>query len=399
MQTAFLTANKLRIELDSKQDLFGSGIIRFFFDNPGQFMATMSIGNIIALSLYAVASHNFVNDLLSPHITSGTTLLAGNILVSIAIILLTGGILIRTLFVFSPNFILNFFSVPALIFFYIFYPVSRLMIYISRFFLGFFIRKNKNEKVSESQLYSRFEPDLFTGFARSGEETSDDNIRILQNALDFSSVKIWECMVPRTEIKAVDIETPVEELKSLFIETQHSRLLVYQDSIDNVTGYFDLKDIFKHPADIKSYIRKVIIVPETMSASKLLRMFVDQKKNVALVVDEFGGTSGMITIEDVLEEIVGDIEDEHDVNEMTEKILGRNEYIFSARLEIDYLNEKYNFDLPEEDDYKTLAGLILFYHGSIPGQNDIIRVKNILFKILKVTARRIELVSLKFGSK
>jgi CBS domain containing-hemolysin-like protein len=221
------------------------------------------------------------------------------------------------------------------------------------------------------------------------------NIRIFQNALDFSHVKLRECMVPRTEIDAVESKSRVAELKERFIETGHSRILVYQNSIDNIIGYFELKDIFKDPPDIVSCVRKLAIVPETMAANKLLKLFFNEKKNVALVVDEFGGTSGMVTIEDVLEEIVGDIEDEHDVNELTEKIISYKEYIFSGRLEIDYLNEKYHLDLPEEDDYETLAGMILYYHGSIPGNNDIIRIKNFVFRVLRVTATRLELVNLK----
>ena len=226
-------------------------------------------------------------------------------------------------------------------------------------------------------------------------EPVQHNIKIFRNALDFSNVKLRECMVPRTEIEAVECNSPVPELKERFIETQHSRILVYKDTIDNIIGYFELKDIFKNPTDIISNIRKLAIVPETMAANKLLKVFVEEKKNVALVVDEFGGTSGMVTIEDVLEEIFGDIEDEHDVSELTEKVISSNEYIFSGRLEIDYLNEKYNLRLPEEDDYETLAGMILFFHGSIPGNNDVIRIKNITFKVLKVTSTRLELVNMK----
>jgi CBS domain containing-hemolysin-like protein len=180
-----------------------------------------------------------------------------------------------------------------------------------------------------------------------------------------------------------------------FIQTGHSRILVYQSSIDNIIGYFELKDIFKDPPDIMSCVRKLAIVPETMAANKLLQLFFDEKKNVALVVDEFGGTSGMVTIEDVLEEIVGDIEDEHDIIEFTEKVIGPKEYVLSGRLEIDYLNEKYNLNLPEEDDYETLAGMILYYHASIPICNETIRIKNFVFRVLRVTATRLELVNLK----
>jgi len=202
-------------------------------------------------------------------------------------------------------------------------------------------------------------------------------------------------MIPRTEIEAVECMSSVEELREKFIRTRFSRILVYQDTIDNISGYFELKDIFSNPREIKPYIRKLSIVPETMQANRLLKLFVDEKKNIALVVDEFGGTSGMVTIEDVLEEIVGDIEDEHDINDLTEKVVSGNEYILSGRIEIDYLNEKYHLNLPEEDDYETLAGMILFYHGSIPKPNEIIRIKKFVIKVLRVTATRLDVVNLK----
>jgi CBS domain containing-hemolysin-like protein len=234
---------------------------------------------------------------------------------------------------------------------------------------------------------------------QSDEKRGDDhqNFQIIQNALDFSHVRLRECMVPRTEIEAIECASSLEDLRQKFIGTQHSRILVYHKSIDNIIGYFELKEIFKSQPDIRSGVRKLAIVPETMAASKLLKVFVEEKKSIALVVDEFGGTSGIVTIEDLLEEIVGDIEDEHDTSELIERVLGNNEYIFSGRLEIDYLNEKYNLGLPEEDDYETLAGMILFFHGSIPGNNDVIRVRNLVFKVLKVTSTRVELVNLKIG--
>jgi CBS domain containing-hemolysin-like protein len=231
--------------------------------------------------------------------------------------------------------------------------------------------------------------------SKEKSEPDHHNIRIFQNALDFSSVKLRECMIPRTEIEAVDSNSTVEKLKEKFIETRLSRILVFDNTIDNIIGYFELKDIFKSTSDIRSSIRKLAIVPETMPANRLLKLFVDEKKNIALVVDEFGGTSGMVTMEDVLEEIVGDIEDEHDVNELTEKVTGTNEYILSGRLEIDYLNEKYQLNLPEKDDYETLAGMIMFYYGSIPGNNDVIRIGNILIKVLRSTTTRLEIVNLK----
>jgi CBS domain containing-hemolysin-like protein len=202
-------------------------------------------------------------------------------------------------------------------------------------------------------------------------------------------------MVPRTEIEAVESGSSVEQLREKFVATRLSRILIYQETIDNIIGYFELKDIFKNPSEISSMTRKLAIVPETMPANKLLKLFVNENKNIALVVDEFGGTSGMVTIEDVLEEIVGDIEDEHDTTDLVEKKAGINEYILSGRLEIDYLNEKYHLNLPEEDDYETLAGMILFFHGSIPGNNDVIRIGNIVIKVLRASTTRLELVNLK----
>jgi CBS domain containing-hemolysin-like protein len=268
----------------------------------------------------------------------------------------------------------------------------------SNLFIRVLFRIKPGEKRQENLVFSKVDLDHFVNLSKQSKEESEPdhhNIRIFQNALDFSNVKLRECMVPRTEIEAIDSSSSIDVLKEKFITTRYSRILVYQDTIDNIIGYFELKDMFNNPADIKSSLRKLAIVPETMPANKLLKLFVNEKKNIALVVDEFGGTSGMVTIEDVLEEIVGDIEDEHDINDLTEKGTGKNEFIFSGRLEIDYLNEKYNLKLPEADDYETLAGMIMFYHGSIPGINDVVRIKNIIIKVLKATTTRLELVSLK----
>ena len=398
MEIAFVSSNKLRIELDRKQGVFGSGIIKIFAANPGQYIATMLIGNNVALVIYGLFFSRLLNPVLTPLIGSDIIVLLLNTLISTAVILTVAEFLPKTIFIISPNFFLKLLSIPTLFFFYLFYPVSKFTLAASNLFIRVFFRLKPGEKAEENLVFSKVDLDHFVGLIKKNKDDSlpfNNNIRIFQNALDFSNVKLRECMVPRTEIDAVEVDSPVADLKSLFIETQHSRLLVYQNTIDNIIGYFELKDIFKDPVDIKSFIRKIIIVPETMAANKLLKLFVEEKKNVALVVDEFGGTSGMVTIEDVLEEIVGDIEDEHDINELTEKVINNNEYVFSCRLEIDYLNEKYNLGLPEEDDYETLAGLILYFHGSIPGQNDIIRVKNIVFKVLKVTATRLELVNVK----
>jgi CBS domain containing-hemolysin-like protein len=398
MEIAFVTSNKLRIELDRKQGVFGSKIIKLFTDNPGQYIATMLIGNNISLVIYGLVFSSILGPVLSPLIDSDLLILILNTIISTAIILFVAEFLPKTIFIISPNFFLKFLSIPTLFFFFIFYPISKFTLAASNLFIRVFFKIKSGEKKQENLVFSKVDLDHFVNLSKQSKEESEPdhhNIRIFQNALDFSSVKLRECMVPRTEIEAVESLSSIEELKEKFIETRLSRILVYQDTIDNIIGYFELKDIFKNPTDIRSSLRKLAIVPETMPANKLLKLFVDERKNIALVVDEFGGTSGMVTIEDVLEEIVGDIEDEHDINDLVEKVVGHNEYILSGRIEIDYLNEKYHLSLPEEDDYETLAGMILFYYGSIPGNNDIIRISNIVIKVLRATTTRLELVNLK----
>lgn len=398
MEIAFVSSNKLRIELDRKQGAFGSGIIRIFTSNPGQYIATMLIGNNIALDIYGLFFSRLLGPMLTPLLHSDLLVLIVNTIISTGLILLVAEFMPKTLFIISPNFFLKLLSIPTLLFYWLFYPISKFTLAASNLFIKVFFR-NKGKDVSRDDVvFSKVDLDHFVNQATESHKESEPdhhNIRIFQNALDFSNVKLRECMIPRTEINAIECSSTLDELKARFISTQHSRILVYQDSIDNIIGYFELKDLFRNPKDIRSSLRKLSIVPETMPANRLLKVFVEEKKNIALVVDEFGGTSGMVTIEDVLEEIVGDIEDEHDVNELTEKRLNDNEFILSGRLEIDYLNEKYKLELPEEDDYETLAGMILFFHGSIPVCNDVIRIKNFQFKVLKVSSTRLELVSLK----
>jgi CBS domain containing-hemolysin-like protein len=398
MEIAFVASNKLRIELDRKQGNFGSQFTGVFTNNPGQYIATMLIGNNIALVIYGLFFSRLLNPVLMPLLQSDLAVLVVNTIMSTALILLMAEFLPKTMFMISPNFFLNNLSLPAMLFYIIFYPISKLALAASNLFLRIFFGMRGNKKELENLVFSKVDLNNFISEGKQitgSTEPLRENIRIFRNALDFSNVKLRECMVPRTEIDAIEAGTKVPDLKERFIQTGHSRILVYQNTIDNIIGYFELKDVFRDPPDIMSCVRKVAIVPETMAANKLLKLFFDEKKSVALVVDEFGGTSGMVTIEDILEEIVGDIEDEHDNYELTEKEVGQGEFVFSGRLEIDYLNETYELDLPEEDDYETLAGLILYHHGSIPGVNETIRIRNYVFRIIKVTATRIELVNLK----
>ena len=398
MEIAFVASNRLRIELDRKQGVFGSKIIKLFTDNPGQYIATMLIGNNFSLVIYGLVFSKILGAILTPILGSDLLVLIINTILSTAIILFVAEFLPKTIFIISPNFFLKFLSIPTLIFFFLFYPISKFTLAASNLFIRIFFGMKPGEKKQENLVFSKVDLDHFVNISNQSTEDSEPDhrdFRIFQNALDFSNVKLRECMVPRTEIEAVESGSSVEQLREKFIETRLSRILIYQETIDNIIGYFELKDIFKNPTEIRSMTRKLAIVPETMPANKLLKLFVEEKKNIALVVDEFGGTSGMVTIEDVLEEIVGDIEDEHDTTDLIEKNVGYNEYILSGRFEIDYLNEKYHFNLPEEDDYETLAGMILYYHGSIPGNNDVIRIGSLVFKVLRASSTRLELVHLK----
>jgi len=398
MEIAFVSSNKLRIELDHKQGVFGSGIIKIFTANPGQYIATMLIGNNIGIVIYGLIISKMLSPLIHSFAGSDVVTLILQTIVSTAIILFVAEFLPKTVFLINPNFFLKALSLPTIFFFFLFYPISKFTFVVSNYFIRIFTGIKESESSREDVVFSKVDLDHFVNLSKKrNEEVEADhhNIRIFQNALDFSNVKLRECMVPRTEIDAIEINSSIEQLREKFIETRHSRILIFEGTIDHITGYFELKDLYKNPSDIKSGIKKITIVPESMQANKLLKLFAGEKKNVALVVDEFGGTSGMVTIEDVLEEIVGDIEDEHDINALAEKKISNNEYILSGRLEIDYLNDKYHLNLPEQDDYETLAGMILFYHGSIPGNNDIIRIENIVIKVLRASTTRLELVNLK----
>jgi len=399
MEIAFITSNKLRIEIDRKQGLFGAGITKIFIDNPGQFIATMLIGNNICLVVYSIIISKLLEPVISTIVVSDAITLIINTLISTAIILLVAEFLPKAIFRISPNFFLKTFSVPTFIFYLLFYPVSKFTLFLSNAILSIIpggkVKKKDNE---EELIFSKADLDHFVNVVSHGEikdESDRENIKIFQKALDFSNIRVRECMIPRTDIEAVEIGTSIDELRERFIATRYSRILVYTDTIDQIAGYVELKDIFKNPPNISSILRKIVIVPETMPANRLLKLFIDEKVNIAVVVDEFGGTSGLITIEDVVEEIVGDIEDEHDVSELVEKQVSENEFIFSGRLEIDYIREKYSLNLPEEDDYETLAGMVLYYHGNIPKSNDIVKINNIVIKVLRATPTRIDLLNLK----
>lgn len=398
MELSFIASNKLRIELDRKQGQFGSGIIALFTRNPGLYISTMLIGVNIATVIFSMLTADLIEAWLKNIIPSEVIIFIIQTVITTFIILVFADFLPKSVVRISPNFFLSLLAVPTAIFYFLFYPVSKFTLWLANIIMRLFFGIKTKSKEQENRIFTRIDLDHFVNDLVETEEEKQEehsNLRIFQNALDFSSVKARECMVPRTEIVALSLDSSTDELRQQFIESGHSKILLYRDNIDNMAGYYELKDILHGPSDIVSGMRKLPVVPETMTANKILRMLSDAKKSIALVVDEFGGTAGVITIEDVLEEIVGDIEDEHDTSDLVEKKLAEKEFVLSGRLDIDYLNEEYDLGLPESDEYTTLAGLILFAHGNIPKQQEKIRVGRNLFTVLKSSSTKVELLKLK----
>jgi CBS domain containing-hemolysin-like protein len=398
MELSFIASNKLRIELDRKQGLFGSGIIALFTRNPGLYISTMLIGVNIATVIFSMLTADLLEVWLQNMIPSEILIFIIQTVITTLIILVFADFLPKSVVRINPNFFLRLLSVPTAIFYFLFYPVSKFTLWLANIIMRIFFGIKTERKEQENRIFTRIDLDHFVNdLVETEEEKQDENssLKIFQNALDFSSVKARECMVPRTEIVALPVESTPDELRQQFIESGHSKILLYKNNIDNMVGYYELKDILHDPADIASGMRKLPVVPETMTANKVLRLLSDAKKSIALVVDEFGGTAGVITIEDVLEEIVGDIEDEHDTSDLVEKKINEKEFVLSGRLHIYNMHVEYDMNLPESDEYTTLAGLILFAHGNIPKQQEKIRVGRNLFTVLKSSATRVELLKLK----
>ena len=399
MEIAFVSSNKLRLELDIKQGYLTSRVISIFTTRPGDYIATMLVGNNISLVIYGILMAILLEPLISHYTSSESTILIIQTIISTLIILFTAEFLPKTIFRLSPNTALRAFAIPVLVFYILLYPVTKLTIAISGFILHNFMRVPRNKK-AQPNVFGKIDLDNLVNESNAERDQQADpeqEIKLFQNALDFSNVKLRDCMVPRTEIVAFDESVSMEELQSKFIETGLSKILIYRESTDNIIGYINSKELFKNPSDLQSMIMSLPIVPETMPANKLLQSFIKDHKSISVVVDEFGGTSGIVTMEDILEEIIGEIEDEHDTSELTEDKLNEQEYIFSARHEIDYLNEKYRLNIPELDDYETLAGLILFHYESIPKINDRIHIEGFVIRILDVSETRIELIHLHCG--
>lgn len=397
MEIAFVSSNKLRFEMNRNEGGITSRILSVFYHNPNNFISTMLVGNNIALVIYGILMAEIIeNQLLSNFMNNEFALVLTQTIISTLIILVTGEFIPKTLFKINPNFTLNLFAIPAFICYVILYPISKLASALSSIILR--ITGTKINKEAKAKAFTKVDLDHFIQSSiqdSENQEEIDTEVKIFQNALDFSSVKVRDCMVPRTEIVAVEDDTSLEELKERFIESGISKIIVYKENIDNITGYIHSSEMFRDLTDWTESIRQLPIVPETMNANKLMKMFMQQKKSLAVVVDEFGGTSGIVALEDLVEQIFGEIEDEHDTNSYVAKVTNENDYILSGRLDIEKVNELFNLELPESDEYQTVGGLILHQHQSFPKMHETITFDRFQFKIIKVTATKIELVKLK----
>lgn len=399
MEIAFVSSNKLRIELDKNRGLFSARILGHFIKNPSKLLGTLLLGNNIALVIYGIAMATilepFLIKILGPAYSTESLILFLQTIASTVIILITAEFIPKALFRLKPNNILKFFATPINIFYWIFYPFIHATVGISEYLIRKIFRI---EMINEEYTFSPVDLDHYIKeLTPDKKEVNEVNqeIQMLQNAIEFKSVKLRECMVPRTEITALEENDSLESLKKTFIESGHSKILIYRESIDNIIGFVHTSNVFSNPTDIKSIIMPLAIFPETILADSVLNSFIKEHKSIAIVVDEFGGTSGIVTLEDIIEEIFGEIEDEYDNEELVEESIGDQEYIFSARHEIDYLNEKYQLELPVSDEYETLGGLIIQVHESIPVKNEEIRLNPFKFTIKEATESRIDLVEVR----
>jgi CBS domain containing-hemolysin-like protein len=399
MEIAYISSNKIRIEILKKQKNLNSRILTLFTENPSQYISTMLVGNNIALVIYGILMAGLLKPVIYNWVGNNDfVILLIQTLISTLIILVFGEFLPKTLFRTISDSSLRFFSIPLVIFFYLFYPVVLFSLTISQFLSRHLFGIRLSQEKSQTIISKMDLGDIIHDTQElSNEQHIDNEFKIFQNALDFNEVKLRECMVPRTEIVAVDEKSGIKELAKLFVETGYSKIFIYKESVDQIIGYVNSIDLFKSPKSIQKMLHHAPIVPETMAAQNLLKIFIQKKRSIAVVVDEFGGTSGIVSFEDILEEIFGEIEDEHDTVDVVSQEQPDGSFIFSGKMEIDAINEQYGMELEESDEYETLAGYILNHYGNFPKQGEII--KNIAsdkntYQILKASDTRIELVKL-----
>ena len=396
MEIAFVSSNRMLAEMERGKNGMSQKAIAFFYRHPNNFVSTMLVGNNIALVIYGILFAQIFDATLFSSLGDGERVTADT-LASTVVVLFTGEFIPKLIFKSNPNRMLSLFALPAMICYILLYPISRFATFLSKYMLR--IVGIRMVAAKDETEFSKVDLDYLVQSSidnAKNEDEIEDEVKIFHNALDFSETKVRDCMVPRTEIEAVDIDDcKAEDLKNIFIETGFSKIVVYKNDIDHVVGYIHSSEMFHDTSQWKEHIRTLPFVPETMTAQKLMHIFLQQKRSLAIVVDEFGGTSGLVSLEDIVEEIFGDIEDEHDSNNYVAKKTDTGEYVLSARLEIEKVNEMFGIDLPESDEYMTVGGLILHEYQSFPKLNEIVVIDKFEFKIIKSTMTKIELVKLK----
>lgn len=395
MEIAFVSSNRMLAEMDKGSSKLTRRLQTFFYKNPNDFVSTMLVGNNIVLVVYGIFVARLLDNTIFKGLDPAISVTADTIL-STLVVLFTGEFLPKTLFKSNPNKFFSFFVFPAYLFYLLLWPVSRFSTLLSKILLK--ISGVKVDKDNDDGEFSKIDLDYLVQSSidnASDNSQIDDEVRIFQNALDFSDTKVRDCMVPRTEICAVEKSSSLSDLKNIFIESGKSKILVYDNDIDHIIGYIHSLELFRNPNDWHNHIRTMPFVPETMSARKMMQTFLQQKKSLGVVVDEFGGTSGIISLEDIVEEIFGDIEDEHDNSNYIAQKNSDGTYLLSARLEIDKVNDLFSLDIPESEDYMTIGGFILHEYENFPKLNEVVRIGRFEFKIIKNTMTKIELVRLK----
>ena len=395
MEIAFVSSNRMLAEMEKGKNGISQRILSVFYAHPNGFVSTMLVGNNIALVVYGILIATLFDNTIFRGMQPGFTVPADTILSTI-IVLFTGEFLPKTLFKSIPNRLLSFFAVPAYLCYILLWPISKFSTLLSKLMLRTFGVKVVSEEGDEE--FTKLDLDYLVQSSidnAKSDDDIDDEVKIFQNALDFGDLKVRDCMIPRTEIVAVEENSTLDDLRQKFVESGHSKLLVYKEDVDHITGYIHSSEMFRKLDDWHQSLRTMPFVPETMAAQKLMQIFLQQKKSLAVVIDEFGGTSGIVSLEDIVEEIFGDIEDEHDNSNYVAKRLDSGEYVLSARLEIDKVNELFDLDLPESDDYMTVSGLILHYYQSFPKLNEVVKIGKYEFRVVKNTMTKIELVRLK----
>ena len=392
-EIAFIQSNKVRIEIDATKGGFINKIISKFNSNQDMFISTILVGNNIVLVVYGITISVILNPMLQQIYNNEAFVLIANTIVSTGIILITGEFVPKTVFRINPNLMLKLFALPVLIIYVLLYPISLFISWISRQLMK--LIGVKDEQVETSSI-TMDELDNYiqqTIDEQKGKEEVENEVKIFRNAIDFKDTHIGDCMIPRNEIVAVDMETTTkEQLINTFVATGLSKIVVYKEDIDNVCGYIHVAELLDAEVEWKERIKPVVFTPETMLANKMMRRLMAEKKSMAIVVDEFGGTCGLVTLEDLVEEIFGEIEDEHDRQKLVERKIGENEYEFSGRVEIEHINEKFDLDIKESESYHTIAGYILDNLESLPSQGDVFELGDLKFTILNMSAARIELI-------